>query len=101
MEFERSIFRVHERCFQNPLAKRQTLIMLIICLVLTIIASIQFVAYHKMYVNNSEILNEAFESQILLRQKDASYQKMTFNHRKDKFTFCNVDTWSIDDMQGI
>lgn len=62
MEFERSIFRMHERLLLSPACPKMTkYIQRAFCLV-SVYLIIQFVIYHKLYVNQSSILTEAIES---------------------------------------
>lgn len=65
MEFERTIFRMHERCLIGPHCNKFVRIyQRCICMMFIYFLS-AFVIYHKLYVNTGDILRGALEDQLL------------------------------------
>jgi len=89
MEFERSVFRMHERV----LTGRTNVALVSVChkcmLYAFIIAIIQFVAYHKFYATRDHILRPELESQLLWNQTDG-YKELPYSAVGDEFVFCNL-----------
>lgn len=56
MEFERSIYHMHERFLSNRSAKTVLTVTKWVSLVYAIYAFFHFVAYHRIYVNKGHIL---------------------------------------------
>lgn len=62
MEFERSIFHMHERFLLNSSAKTVLTVTKWASLVVSIVTFLHFVAYHRLYANRGHILKSAIES---------------------------------------
>ena len=99
MEFERAIFRMHERILQGNSAANCINIFQKACCFYTVLVILNFVAYHKLYVNNSEHLTKAIEDQILFN-RHADYQHLPYTHQ-DAYSFCNLKTFNRNDTEAI
>ena len=62
MEFERSLYRIHERMLQGSGTKKCLNVHLGVLAVFFVYAVLNFLTYHKLYVNKSDILKHAFEN---------------------------------------
>ena len=56
-----------------------------------------FVFYHKLYVNNSDILVGAMEEQLLSHNSIAEYKHLTYSETTDRFIFCNKVSFNRND----
>ena len=63
------------------------------------ICLVQFVTYHKVYVNDQSILTTAIEDQLLLHFSQ-EYQHLPYTHN-DAYSFCNLKTFSRSDTAAI
>ena len=99
MEFERAIFRMHERILQGRNSGKCINIFQKMCCLYTLIMLVQFVAYHKVYVNNKTTLTKAIEDQLLFRFSD-EYKHLPYTH-SDAYSFCNLKTFSRSDTEAI
>ena len=99
MEFERAIFRMHERILQGPSTSLCVNWMQKFCILYSLICLIQFVTYHKVYVNDQSILTTAIEDQLLLHFSK-EYQHLPYTH-SDAYSFCNLKTFSRSDTAAI
>lgn len=61
MEFERAIFLIHERFMQSRSTKKILVFFKWISLAVSVLSFLHFYAYHKIYVNKSQILQTAIE----------------------------------------
>ena len=62
MEFERSIFRMHEKLLLAPACPRFTKYLQRFSCLIFVYLLLSFVVYHKLYANRSDILTQAIES---------------------------------------
>ena len=72
MEFERGIFRMHERALQNRAAKPLARCTFQCCWIMAALAITTFITTHVSYVSRNHILKPAMEQQ-LLSHKPAEY----------------------------
>lgn len=93
MEFERSMFHIHERFMSSSSTKTVLVISKWITLFLTVITGLHFYAYHKIYVNKSEILQTAIEQQLLFMRTEA-YRNLPYSDTNGGYGFCNKKTFS-------
>ena len=101
MEFERSIFRMHERLLlSRSCPKLATVVQRSFC-ALFVWLLLGFVVYHKQYVNSSDILVHAIEEQLLTQNKDSEYQRLSYSAKSDKFIFCNKVTYERNDTESL
>ena len=101
MEFERSIFRMHERILiSNKCPIFVKYVQRISCC-LFIYFLIGFILYHRMYAGQSDLLQKAIEDQILSRASTPEYQKLSYSQKTDKFIFCNKVSYSRNDTESL
>lgn len=101
MEFERSIFRMHERLLlTRSCPKIVTIVQRLSCAIFAYLL-VSFVIYHKLYVNQSSILQSAIEDQLLARYNDPIYQHLSYSASSDRFIFCNKVTLQRDDTVSL
>ncbi len=101
MEFERSIFRMHERLLLTRSCPKITTVVQRYFCAMFVYFLLAFIIYHKMYVNNSDILSGAIEDQILSLNSSPEYQKLPYSDSSDRFIFCNKVTFSRNDTAGL
>lgn len=101
MEFERSIFRMHERLMLTPNVDKGIRLVRHTCCLIFVYMLLSFVTYHKLYVNKSSTLEGAIENQLLWANKNPVYQKLPYSDTTDKFIFCNIVTFNRTDTTGI
>ena len=73
MEFERSIFRMHERMLQQRSCSKFTKRCRIIFCLIFLYMLIAWVIYHKLYVSGNEMLTALVEDQLLSRYTSPQY----------------------------
>ena len=101
MEFERSIFRMHERLLlQRSCPKIAKIVQRVSC-ALFIYLLLAFVIYHKLYVNDSEILSNAMEVQLLASGSGQEHRKLPYSEEKDRYVFCNIKTFQASDKESL
>lgn len=100
MEFERSIFRMHERIL---LGKKRLVSYLKRCTcTIFLYLFIGFVIYHKSYVNNGAILTTQIEDQLLSSKNiKPEYQHLTYIENTDTFVFCEKNTLKSNDTEAL
>ena len=64
MEFERSIFRVHDKLLRGPRSKDILGTIEKVFLFLTIYSLVNFLMFHYLYVDKNDILKSAIEQQM-------------------------------------
>ena len=64
MEFERSLFRVHERILRGKTPKRIIWCLEVFFLLLTLFSLTALVMFHQSYVDKNDILKPAIEEQL-------------------------------------
>lgn len=97
MEFERSIFRMHERLLMTRPCKSFVRVAGRITCALFAYFLISFIVYHKVYVNSSDVLVTAIEDQLLSQNKSPEYRVLTYSETTDRFIFCNKVTFLKND----
>ena len=97
MEFERSIFRMHERLLLSRTCGKCTKIYQRFACCMFFYFFLGFVFYHKLYVNNSDILVGAMEEQLLSHNSIAEYKHLTYSETTDRFIFCNKVSFNRND----
>ena len=75
---------MHEGIVRNRCCPKIIMVMQWVSCVLFIYLLLAFVIYHKLYVNNSEILSNAIEEQLLTSNDDSQEQrKLPYSEDKD------------------
>ena len=64
MEFERSVFRVHERFLKGPNVKSCLQKTYLFFLGMTVLSLVNFVIFHNMFVSNHTALKQQIENQL-------------------------------------
>lgn len=64
MEFERSIFRVHDKLLRGPRSKALLTTIEKIFKFLTLLSLLNFLIMHNLYVDKNDILKPAIEQQM-------------------------------------
>lgn len=73
MEFERSIFRMHERILMSRSCPKFVMVVQRVSCAVFVYLLTAFVIYHKLYVNDGRILTHAIEDQLLSGSKSPLY----------------------------
>ena len=61
MEFEKSIFRVHDRLLRGPNVKKCLLYTECLFLILTIFSMTTFIVFHNLYIDKNDVLKPMIE----------------------------------------
>lgn len=93
MEFERGIYRMHERALHSRRCPKYLSFAQYLVALITLVAAVNFLSYHIGFVNQSRILRSAMQDQLLNNMIDNTlpYSK------QDEFSFCNIQTWAAND----
>jgi hypothetical protein len=89
MEFERSIFHMHERFMAHRSTKSLLTVTKWASLALTVFTFLHFFAYHRVYVNKSQILQSAIEDQILFTRSEGN-RNLPYSETSGEYSFCNL-----------
>ena len=92
---------MHERLISSPGCPLFTKYSQRITCVIFVYLFLSFCIYHKLYVNQSDILTNAIESQLLSHAKRPEYQHLGYSESSDKFIFCNKESYSRDDTESL
>jgi hypothetical protein len=91
---------MHERFMQHRATPKVLNFVKWSSLVSAVYFLLHFIAYHRVYVNNGSILQEAIENQLLFARTEA-YRTMPYSEVTGQYNFCNLKTFSTDDTQGL
>lgn len=100
MEFERSIYRMHEQTFRSRLCSKTLLLTAYLLAALTLLSCTNFFATHLCYLNRSSILKEALESQVLTDLMNSTNAHLPYS-AEGGFNFCNLQTFEKTDTDSI
>ena len=101
MEFERSIFRMHERMLQQRSCSRITKQCRIAFCFIFIYTLAAWVIYHKLYVSRNDVLIKQMEEQLLSHYTSTEYQHLSYSDKTDHFIFCNKVSFNRNDTEGL
>lgn len=116
MEFERSVYRVHERCLRSPSTKKCLNFLLTAFVFNVIINLLCLVLFHSMFVNDNSILKRNIEEQLkpyfykeLGRIHNVSFganldtfPTLSLNYTSDaKFVFDNTTETSMNNHKTL
>lgn len=101
MEFERSIFRMHERVLQSRKCPMMTKFFRRVFCAAFFYLLLAWILYHKLYVGKNEQLITAIEDQLLSSYSSERYQHLSYHEKYDRFIFCNKVTYQRNDTAGL
>jgi hypothetical protein len=108
MEFEKSIFRVHEKLLRGPRSKPFIAGIEKVFGVLSVFSLVNFLIFHYLYIDSNDILKSAIETQMrpffYEEYNMTGEHTLPLNYTKDtgRFIYDNstIDYWQVRNILG-